>query len=194
MHGAFGRTGGIRELGEPASWLVGAAAIFVALAGLPPWRSGLLAVAVLVGFTAHEAAHRFVARRGGMRAEYIVTVEGVIITIVSALFPFKVLAPGYVRVWGYRFSPRWAFYSVIAGPASNIVLAAISLALATLLNSTGSYALLREMAWVNAWLALFNLIPIRPLDGQKIAEHNWRIWAIMTMGAGTLYVAVTLVY
>ena len=190
MRRALGRT---RELGEPASWLVGVAAIFVALAGLPPWRPGALAVAVLVGFTAHEAAHRFVARRGGMRAEYIVTVEGVVITMVSALFPFKVLAPGYVRVWGYRFSPRWAYYSVIAGPASNIVLAAVSLALAPLLSSAGFRALMREMVWVNAWLALFNLIPIRPLDGQKIAEHDWRIWAVMIMGAGALYAATTII-
>lgn len=179
------------EIREPWSWLVASAALAIAVWGVGG-RATLASLspplAVVIGFIVHEMAHKLVARRGGMRAEFVATREGLVITILSALLPLKILAPGYVRVYThYRISPRWAFYSVAAGPASNIAIALVSLGISMAAGSQLVAYVARVFAEINAWLALFNLIPVSPLDGYKILSQDWRLWLALSLAAGALY-------
>jgi len=43
-------------------------------------------------------------------------------------------------------------------------------------------------AYINTWLALFNLIPFGPLDGAKIFRWNKGLWLVAIAGAGGLFV------
>lgn len=56
----------------------------------------------------------------------------------------------------------------IAGPASNIIVAVVFALLVRLLPMNNFTALLSVVVYANVLLAVFNLIPIPPLDGSKV--------------------------
>jgi len=154
-------------------------------------------VAVSLGFVLHEIGHRFVARRFGCFAEYIMWPTGLILAVVVSFFGFVFAAPGAVMIYpksdaGGRVTLTRQKIGLISitGPAMNLCLALVfillnmaysNIALLTLLFSLG--------ARINIWLAVFNLIPFGPLDGAKIFRWHKGIWlAAIAVGIG-LFVA-----
>ncbi len=80
---------------------------------------------------------------------------------------------------GKRVSMRTGSALVAAaGPASNVVLAALAVVAVVALNQAGmsvyaphsAASLLFRFALLNIGLAIFNMIPIPPLDGSKVLE------------------------
>lgn len=133
--------------------------------------------AVLTGsFLAHEIAHKLVAQREGFWAEFRITFMGAMLTLISILSPlFKIISPGAVMIAGVAERRTMGRIS-IAGPLTNIVLSAIFLASAWLLTP---YSLVFTlMSSFNAWIALFNLIPLGILDGFKVFAWDRRIWTL----------------
>ncbi len=63
--------------------------------------------------------------------------------------------------------------TAVAGPATNLILSTVSLAL-YLAQPQRGVALVS--AAFNAWIALFNLIPLGVLDGWKVFSWNKIIW------------------
>ncbi|MBA3066451.1 site-2 protease family protein [bacterium] len=139
----------------------------------------------------HEVAHGYAALRlGDETALYSgrLTLNPIphidpVGTIILPLFlfishsPFLIGWAKPVPVNPYNFvNPRQDFAKVgAAGPLANIALAIISAMLLTVLNLTGllgNFALiaglLQYAVFINILLAVFNLIPIPPLDGSRI--------------------------
>ena len=69
----------------------------------------------------------------------------------------------------------------VAGPFTNIVFASVLLGLAfALLPITVPFAsMMLFAAYINAFMAVFNLIPFGVLDGLKIFTFNKKVWAVM---------------
>ena len=142
-----------------------------------------------LGFVLHEIGHKFVAQKYGFYAEFRRSDKGLMLGIVTALMGFLFFAPGAVMIGsptGYITEEENGKIS-IAGPLVNIVLALIFLGihlsiepLVTLSNNTMVYQY--PIAWIgfsiNSFLALFNLLPIPPLDGSKVISWNLPLWLI----------------
>ncbi|MEB2792887.1 MAG: M50 family metallopeptidase [Caldisphaeraceae archaeon] len=170
------------EIGEPLSWPLGILSIIVALAGFQlldiGFYSSPIFIGILIGFISHEYMHRYVSRKYHMASIYTANVLGVVVTLVSSLFPIKLLMPGYVRTWTLGpASRKGVLYSVASGPMINIAIAAVLFAFSLFYQPYSFF--LRGVAWINAYLSLFNLIPIPPLDGEKIIRLDLMLWIIM---------------
>ena len=79
----------------------------------------------------------------------------------------------------------------MAGPGVNIVISAVSLIMFSICNGLSS-SIFFLLTYMNAFLALFNLIPIPPLDGSKILAWNPVVFGVMLAMAGALLIVTFL--
>jgi Zn-dependent protease len=152
-------------------------------------------LSVGIAFIGHELSHRYVARRLGYWSEYRMWNQGILLALLMAVGTGGGLvfaAPGAVV-----FSSYWASASPskrdigrigISGVLFNIsaMFLMISLSLAF---SSPFFGL---AGFVNGWLAIFNLIPFGPLDGQKVLSWNRAAWAcaLALAVSGTAYLVI----
>lgn len=179
-----------RELRDLA---VGLALIFGVLF-TTSWRTLIAYPPVLVGgliifalaFLLHELAHKFMAQRLGYWAEFRLNQQGVMITLISFISPFKVIAPGAVMISGNMSFDDYGRVS-IAGPATNIGMGLVYLAFSLVTGGPISTFLAYLGMSINAMLALFNLIPLGIFDGAKIFRWNKAVWGAAVIAAGLLF-------
>lgn len=133
-------------------------------------------MSLTASFFIHEIAHKVIAQRTGLWAEFRLTLIGAFLTLISIISPFfKIISPGAVMIAGLASKEKIGKIS-IAGPTTNIALSTI-FSLAALITS--EYTLIFLLAATfNAWIAVFNLIPFGILDGFKIFLWDKRIWTI----------------
>ncbi|MDR2967831.1 MAG: site-2 protease family protein [Methanobacteriaceae archaeon] len=162
----------------------------------------MVMVGVGLGFIFHEVAHKITAMRYGYWAEYKTWTPGLFIALISSFFGFIFAAPGAVHIYGQYMSDRENGIISIAGPLTNILLSLIFLAVAIWILSTFpllTTSIIAAPEWayilfitcvlgfrINAFLALFNLIPFSILDGAKIFRWNPLIWLVIAGFAGIL--------
>ena len=172
-------------------------------------------VVVFFAFVFHEMAHRILARRYGFGAVYKMWLPGLIMSLIAALVGFIVAAPGGVYL-DAKHKPADYARSVglisLVGPAVNMTLSVVFLGLSLIFRNylnqalTGNalypdvlpppyfiWGVLAAGVRINAWLALFNLIPFGIFDGFKIYAWNKKIWIASFGLALALYILVTVV-
>jgi len=86
---------------------------------------------------------------------------------------FIFAAPGAVVIMGYLNREQTGIVGM-AGPLTNIILSLLFFFLMGLNSSIAKYGM-----QINAWLALFNLIPFPPLDGEKVINWNSNVWVLL---------------
>ncbi len=150
---------------------------------------GIAAIAVLTGFLLHELMHKFVAQRYGAWAEFRIFPMGLMLALVFSVFGAVFAAPGAVYIQG-RITQKQNGLISAAGPGVNLVLATVFL-VASLAFPFGSleYFAVMTVGTINSFLALFNMVPIRPLDGSKVWAWNKPIYILMVTAS-----AVALAY
>src|SRR5438105_9575490 len=151
----------------------------------------LVAIPVIIAITLHEAAHGYVARHFGddtaERAGRIslnplrhVDLFGTILLpgfllLSHAGFLFGYAKPVPVNFAALGHPKRDMIWVAAAGPGMNILLAVISaiLLFAALNFGLASNRFLLSALWtsveINLVLAIFNLLPVPPLDGGRVA-------------------------
>ena len=137
-------------------------------------------------FFTHELMHKFTAQRFGARAYFRISKEGLMITLLSVLVGFPMLAVGAVFWWGEAASSIGIRGRVsAAGPISNLILIGVSYMLigisyAILPTNFDLASLLLQVGItgvsLNIFIGLFNLLPIGVLDGAKVLAWDAKIW------------------
>jgi len=149
---------------------------------------GISAVIVCASFVTHELAHKFVAQMYRAWAEYRMNTFGLGIALLMSFFGFIFAAPGAVYING-RIDQRKNGIISAAGPLVNIVLGSVAFIL-FLLTSGLISTIFFIMAFVNAFFAVFNMLPIMPFDGYKICKWSLSVYVLMIAAAGLLFLAV----
>ncbi len=143
--------------------------------------------ALLIAFPVHELSHALTAYAlGDKTAKNMGRLSlnpfkhlDLLGTICLIFFRFGWAKPVPINPYNFKHPKAGMSLTALAGPLSNFILAFISLlleggynvALYSALPSSVSYIvinLLYASAFINISLGIFNLIPIPPLDGQKI--------------------------
>jgi Zn-dependent protease len=138
----------------------------------------------------HEVAHGWVAlacgddtakRAGRLTLNPLAHIDPIgtvilpAILILSGFGWFGYAKPVPVNVGRLRSPRNQGVLVSLAGPATNVVLAAISAVVFHLSNGAAHFDLWAQILFyfglVNVWLAAFNMLPIPPLDGSVLIER-----------------------
>ncbi len=136
-------------------------------------------VTVLVfSFLLHEIAHKLLAQKYGLWAEFRLTFFGALLTLLSMLpFPFfKIMSPGAIMIVG-AVGKREAGKTALAGPCTNVALSLLFIL--PVLVADAAYQVFLFGGWINAIMATFNLLPFGVMDGLKVYRWDKLVWAVV---------------
>lgn len=133
-------------------------------------------ISLLIAISVHEAAHAFTADHLGdptPRLQGRTTLNPLkhldpLGTIMLLLFRFGWGRPVQFDPYNLKRPRQDAAVISIAGPISNLVLAVIASIIARFFLHDYFAPILYPFIFMNVGLAIFNLVPVHPLDGAKI--------------------------
>jgi Zn-dependent protease len=143
-------------------------------------------IVLVVAFSVHEFAHAWTADQLGddtPRLQGRLTLNPLVHldplgSIMLLLAGFGWAKPVLVNPYAVRRrTPAGMMLVAAAGPFSNLLLAILAAIpfraglISPSLSAGFLSGLLLEFIWINLILMFFNLIPIFPLDGEKVAEY-----------------------
>ncbi|MDR2698355.1 MAG: site-2 protease family protein [Candidatus Methanoplasma sp.] len=155
--------------------------------------AGTSFILVVCSFLFHEFGHKFVAQRYNAWSEFRAYPQGLMMAIVFSIMGFLFAAPGAVYIRG-MISKEMNGKISLAGPAVNFVISAIAIAVFFSIEpGTLVYVVVGMLAYLNAFLGLFNMIPVLPFDGSKIVAWSIPVYAMAAI-VGAVELAIVFLY
>ena len=181
--------------------------------------ASIWAIPVLLAITLHEAAHGWAAAKLGDPTARLmgrvtlnpfahVDLVGTVLIplallLMSAPFLFGYAKPVPVNFSRLRNPRRDMALVALAGPASNILLAilgALAFHLVPMLPDVAtqwSAEMLQRLVLLNLILAVFNMLPIPPLDGGRILVSilpDWAAWKVARLERAGLFIVIGVLF
>jgi Zn-dependent protease len=178
------------EIHELLKAWIGVSLVFaIAMTGLNKTLLIALPIALVtggIGFLLHELAHKYVAQRYRCWAEFRADTKALLIGLVLSFFGFILLAPGGVYIHGANRQQHGKI--ALAGPLVNVILAALFFGLTRIFTIPLLAATAKYGFQINAFLGIFNLIPVFPFDGKAVWNWNKAAYLATAVAAGLLTV------
>lgn len=157
---------------------------------LSPFTMVVRAIVLLTTIPVHEAAHAYVSDKlGDPTAKYSGRLTLNPTAHLDLLGSFAMIFAGIgwakpvpINPRNFKEPKKGMAISALAGPASNLIMATLSLMIAKILSYTMQlvgyggilgtlFTVFSIMCTINISLAIFNLIPIPPFDGSRIFNY-----------------------
>jgi Zn-dependent protease len=140
-------------------------------------------IVVGASFLLHELSHKFTEIRYGYFAQFHMWQTALLLALLMAVtVGFVFAAPGAVYIYGINDEKKDAKIS-LSGPFANIAVAVVSL----ISYRISFIPLLAQVAYISAFIGVFNLLPFGPLDGNKIFRHE-KIWWVLLIAIGAIII------
>jgi len=185
----------VKHLGIAAALVIGVgySMALVGLGGFGPLNfpdpliMSVFALILTASFLVHEIAHKVYAQKAGMWAEFRLTTFGAVLTLAAVFLPFKIIAPGAMMIGGNAPTAKEMIKISIAGVITNMIFSTVFLGLAFAWPVIDYWWLMLVFsAYINAFIAIFNLIPFGVFDGYKLFMLNKKIWVASVIPAAIL--------
>ncbi len=136
-------------------------------------------VSVLTGFLLHELMHKYYAQKFGAWAEFRYSFFGLLLGLFTSFLGLFLAAPGAVYISGNLTRRENGLVSA-AGPLTNTAFSFVFVAAAVATSSLGGLwtTFFAGVAFLDAWLGVFNMIPVPPLDGSKVFRWNVKAYVV----------------
>ena len=135
-------------------------------------------LAIATAFFCHEIAHKYVGQKFGYWSEFRMYPQGLMFALFLGIAAGIVFAaPGAVQIFGRPNREEMGKIS-LAGPSMNLVLGLIFIGIWFISNGIIA-SISFFIAYINVFLALFNLLPFGPLDGLKIFRWKKEVWGLL---------------
>jgi Zn-dependent protease len=148
----------------------------------PGFAGFVLGESFAASFTAfflHELAHRQVGRKLGYYTRFRLWPFGIILAFITSFLGFLFGALGAVNIYNSRDHISMGKIAA-AGPATNLGLGLLFFFLGFGLEFSPAIAgVAFSVSTLNFYLGAFNMIPIGPLDGQKVLAWNLRNYILL---------------
>lgn len=168
--------------------LLGLAFIYSGKLSLSLYNVGFFFIVAGLAAVLHELAHLYVAKRYGARAEFRLWGVGIVAMFMTALLagtvfgqPARLLVTG-----GETLNKRDRAIVWLAGPGVSLAVAALFLLLVPL----GFAAAGITGMTINLLLFVYSLIPLNPMDGERVYGWNRAVWAVAFVPLLLVYVGL----
>lgn len=176
------------EIKEIIKAWIGVSLVFaIAMTGLKGTLIVAIPIALVtggIGFLLHEMGHKYVAQRYKCWAEFRANNGALLIGLILSLFGVILLAPGGVYISGANKNQHGKI--ALAGPLVNVVLALLFFGMTRIVAAPLLGAVAQYGFQINAFLGLFNLIPVYPFDGRAVFLWNKAAYLLTAAAAGIL--------
>ncbi|MBY8993966.1 MAG: hypothetical protein KGD59_05400 [Candidatus Heimdallarchaeota archaeon] len=164
--------------------------ISIFMSNLPWYLLGFVSLNIILVYFSLVYPKKFLARKFGYSSRYILSKIGILINLVMAISPIKIIFfPGMVVIPEIQFMTKRQRGLVSSiGLVINLALGLTFILLGWFLLNEFAAAFFVNAAFFASQIVLISLIPFRLSNGHYILKWHWSIFTVMIISALAIFI------